>query len=189
MTRVPLFCVTEDACTVVHEVLLNARENSSVPGLFAYIAARGSPDNEAGLTTEILPGASVSSDFINAPEEDCQQWSLDEAQKCRSLDRGVLAIADARTAIDGTISFQINLLEMQVEFPRYGLLPQHPYAWHHYRIDTRHAPVAYAALLFTEPDVTYPVYFGRKEEFTDEQGVFDTTRAARAIDKKDKGDE
>ena len=32
-------------------------------------------------------------------------------------------------------------------------------------------------MIYVAPNVSYPVYFGRKEEPTDERGVFDVARA------------
>lgn len=43
----------------------------------------------------------------------------------------------------------------------------------------------YTKLLFVEPDVLFPTYFGRKEELTNAQGIFDTVKADCFICKKD----
>ena len=45
------------------------------------------------------------------------------------------------------------------------------------RIDYWQCNEAKASLIYVAPNVSYPVYFGRKEEPTDERGVFDVARA------------
>jgi hypothetical protein len=35
--------------------------------------------------------------------------------------------------------------------------------------------------MFGPPDGVYPVYFGRKEDLTDERGVFNVTEATRLV--------
>lgn len=96
------------------------------------------------------------------------------------LSQPLLAIADARTARDGTISLQYYCSEAgQFDFPPYGLLPQEPNKPYNYRIDPRDTAEVYADLLVVEPDVSFPVYFGRKEELTSAQGIFDIVRARR----------
>jgi hypothetical protein len=89
----------------------------------------------------------------------------------------LFAIADARTAEDGTLSMQWYHENEGYHFPGYGLLPPKPDSWHDFRIDFREIPSLIAALLYIEPDVIYPTYLGQKERFTDERGVFSVTRA------------
>jgi hypothetical protein len=64
-------------------------------------------------------------------------------------------------------------------FPGFGILPPKRDAWYDYRIRYNEFDDIHAALCYLAPDLRYPVYFGRKEELTDEHGVFDIVRAGR----------
>ena len=59
------------------------------------------------------------------------------------------------------------------------MLPPETNVWYDFRVDHRQAGHVLSALIFTAPDVVYPVYYGNKETFTDEHGVFDVQEAER----------
>ena len=64
-----------------------------------------------------------------------------------------------------------------ITFGAYGVLPAETNVWYEYRVDHRQAMHVFSALTETAPDVTWPIYYGNKETFTDEHGVFDVQEA------------
>ncbi|OAL54468.1 hypothetical protein IQ07DRAFT_628283 [Pyrenochaeta sp. DS3sAY3a] len=187
MTRIPLFCIEEEARAVIYQVLDGAQpEQPPGKGFLSYIESRGPLSISSARNTKVPYGQSVSSEFIGASEQQCRQWFQDHCLDCPMLSQPLLAIADARTARDGTISLQYYCSEAgQFDFPPYGLLPQEPNKSYNYRIDPRDTAEVYAKLLIVEPDVSFPIYFGRKEELTSAQGIFDTVTARRLIQGED----
>lgn len=101
------------------------------------------------------------------------------------IEPNIAGIADARTAKDGTILMTWYREGEGEECTPYGVLPPKADSWWDFRVQAGHASRVIAALNFVEPDVSFPRYFGRKEEFTDENGVFDAEKADRDMDGKD----
>ncbi|KAK6069157.1 hypothetical protein SCUP234_10805 [Seiridium cupressi] len=60
-------------------------------------------------------------------------------------------------------------------------------AWQNLIVELKDAFTLTAALTEMAFDVAYPVYFGRKEEFTNKEGVFEVRRAEEAAAGKDQG--
>ncbi|OAL42828.1 hypothetical protein IQ07DRAFT_686140 [Pyrenochaeta sp. DS3sAY3a] len=183
MTRIPLLCIEEEARAVIYRVLDAVRpEQPPRVGVLSYIQSRGPLGKDAGENTKVPHNQSVDSEFIGATEQECRQWFIDHYFEYPMLSATLLAIADARTARDGTIYLQYYCWEdSQFDFPPFGLLPQKPSTWYNYRIDVKGTDEVYTKLLFVELDVSFPTYFGRKEELTNAQGIFDTVKADRII--------
>lgn len=123
------------------------------------------------------------SEFIGATEQDCQGWALERQQHDNSVDQNMIVIVDARSARDETVLVQ-HFNERpdgqdDFTFGDYGVLPAERNVWYSYRVKYQDAPEVTAALSMTSPEVTYPIYYGNKEHFTDEHGVFDVTEATR----------
>jgi hypothetical protein len=115
----------------------------------------------------------------------------------------VLFIADARTAQDGTILFQMHLDIAQKERewredvgdeepweetqgPWYErMVPRVEGDWHSWRIQPGDARDLVRSMCVDEEEWVFPTYFGRKEELTGEDGVFDAARASRVVAGKD----
>lgn len=72
-------------------------------------------------------------------------------------------------------------LEPGLDFGRYGVLPREPDTWLDFRIDYKKAFQAYSSLQYGPIDSVYIVYFGLKNELTDESGVFDVDKAERLV--------
>jgi hypothetical protein len=109
---------------------------------------------------------------------------LEEQEIAILIALNIIGIADARTARDGTIL-------MQWYHKREGLddrpttdqpvyIPSTKH-WYDFRVAPENTPKVLVSLRFTEPDIMCPRYFGRKDEFTDENGVFDAVKADRDV--------
>lgn len=64
--------------------------------------------------------------------------------------------------------------------PPYGVLPPKSETWYDFRVHPEDATKVVACLGYA-PDLSYPYYYARKEEFTDENGVFDVDKADRVM--------
>jgi len=125
-------------------------------------------------------------EFIGASEEDCQQWVQENARNFIVPD--LIAIADARTAKDGTILIQPyqhevppELEDLDMAWPSFGKLPPRDKSntWWGFRIEIKDAPEALLDLgEFGIIEADLP-YYGYKNRLTDERGVFNVVKARR----------
>ena len=95
----------------------------------------------------------------------------------------LITIVDARSAKDRTVSIQHYVRPPagteDFTFGEYGVLPRETNVWYDFRVDYRQAQKVHAALTENSPEVIFPIYFGNKETFTDENGVFNVAEAQR----------
>ncbi|KAF2277203.1 uncharacterized protein EI97DRAFT_397220 [Westerdykella ornata] len=175
-----LFCVAEDAKPFIHRILDG--------NYLCLVQSCDVPSDPTGFKTQLKEGEDFETEFIGASQEDCQKWTREKSAQVNFINPYVLVIADERTARDGTISAQFYSEgmgkedeEMPLEFPGYGVLPPKSDTWYDYRIDPKAFFRLSAALDSTAIDVAYPIYYGRKDELTDENGVFDVIKAFRTI--------
>ncbi|KAK9772693.1 hypothetical protein AB5N19_14294 [Seiridium cardinale] len=180
-----LFCTAQEAKSVVPEVL--ATEQSQGIDLYVLAQYRNPDQARQNLTVELTDGETFESDFIGAREVECQAWAQQQILLNRSFDQELIAILDRRSALDKTIIMQFFNQKPGLDFPPYGTLPPEENVWYSFRIPYKDAFALVAALTETALDVAYPIYFGRKEEFTNEQGVFEVHRAEVAAAGKDQG--
>jgi hypothetical protein len=133
---------------------------------------------------ELKDDETFETDFIGASAQDCQQWALEKQVQANFIDYDLIAIADARSAGDDTLLLQYYSRELEepLEFWEFGVLPREHTTWYDFRIDYRGAASAVLHLTNYGPmDTIYPTYFGRKEELTDERGVFNVAKALRFV--------
>ncbi|EAW18465.1 uncharacterized protein NFIA_084170 [Aspergillus fischeri NRRL 181] len=165
------------------------RESSTKPEdppfLYYLVESKDCPSTGEALRTRLQDGESFQSDFINASKEECQDWALDkwlQPVKFNFIEQSIIAIADERSARDGTLLMSFYFGESApdeppIEFNGYGPLLPKGNTWYDFRIRHNAAQLFHTSLLFTEPDIFFPNYFGRPEKFTDEAGVFDVLKA------------
>lgn len=135
---------------------------------------------------ELKHDETFETDFIGASEQDCQKWALEKQFQVNFIEQEIIAIADARSARDDTLLMQFYARELghpegPLEFPEFGVLPREHNTWYDFRIDYKGAAWVHAHLNFGPIDTVYPTYFGRKEELTDERGVFNVAKAKRLV--------
>ncbi|PVH90678.1 hypothetical protein DM02DRAFT_678458 [Periconia macrospinosa] len=176
MSRTLLFCTAEEAKPCIPGILKAAESH------FWLLESQECPSDDSGLKHSLAPGEPFhASAFIGASVEDCQKWFHAHVGAVNFIEGYGIAIADARTARDGTISIQYYSWGEPWMFPGYGLLPPNGEAWYDFRIRPEDTPRVIADLGYVGPDVTFPFYFGRREEFTDKNGVFDVAKVTREI--------
>ncbi|KAI1860811.1 uncharacterized protein JN550_011273 [Neoarthrinium moseri] len=173
-----LFCVAEEAKPFISKIM--SVEQSENAWFFALAESREGPAENGIFKNKTREGATVETDFIGAPEQDCRVWGQEQMQRWNTIDKGLLAIADQRTARDETISLQFfNEDSDDLEFDGYGKLPAENQKWYNFRVKYADSFQIYAALTEGAIDVVYPTYFGRQQELTGEDGVFDVERAEK----------
>ena len=156
--------------------------------MFYLVESRTGPRDGQRFRRELNDDETFETDFIGASPHDCQQWALKRQSQDNQVEKGFIAIADARSASDGTILMQkYNRGEPIHEFGRYGILPPEGDTWYDFRIDHKRADEIWSALSHGAFNCVYPVYFGLKEELTDKNGVFDVARAERLTAGEDPG--
>ncbi|KAF2719309.1 hypothetical protein K431DRAFT_331304 [Polychaeton citri CBS 116435] len=176
-----LFCISELAFALTSDVLSVEAEESG--GHFSLVESRAGPPIGQHFKRQLGENQTFHTDFINATPQECQRWAFERQKHDNSVDQGLIAILDERSARDGTLLIQIyNGLPEGCEpliFGRYGELPPERDVWYDFRIDYHQAAVLSAGLTMVTPEIAYPIYYENKERFTDEHGVFDVREASR----------
>ncbi|PVH95934.1 hypothetical protein DM02DRAFT_536308 [Periconia macrospinosa] len=183
MTRTLLFCTAEEAKPVRYSHLICIRGIlKAAEHEFWLLESQECPSDSSGLKSQLADDETYdASAFIGASEEDCQAWYQRHVDKVNFIEEESIAIADARTARDGTILIQYYQEVEGEECPPFGVLPPKADTWYDFRIRPEHTARLLANLSHVASDVSFPRYFGRKEEFTDENGVFDPEKADREV--------
>jgi hypothetical protein len=159
-------------------------------GNFYLVESRVCPETVDGFKTLLGDDETFETEFIGATVQECQSWARHYQYQRLFIERGIFAIADARSAAEHTISMRFFAVEYPshlppLEFGEYGVLPRVRDTWYEFRIAYKDTGDVWSSLNFVSPNIVYPVYFGRKEEVTDECGVFNAVRAGRLIEGKD----
>ncbi|KAF2435042.1 hypothetical protein EJ08DRAFT_675469 [Tothia fuscella] len=183
MTGVLLFCTAEDAKPLIRKVMHNTNDKGELlHSSFYLIQGNDLPDDSDELKSRLTQEETFTSVFIGASEQNCRDWMLEKQKQVNYVEINIFAIADAESVKDNTLLVQFYYPEFDpplspMEFPGYGILPPRTNAWYSYRIQHDQFDDLHAALCYLAPDIRYPIYFGRKAELTDEQGIFDVARA------------
>lgn len=138
------------------------------------------------MREELHEGEPIHSPFIGASEDQCESWALARQGDVNYLVTDILAIADARTAQDGTILVCYYRSEpVEDDFPEWGgPLPPRQNTWYNWRVTPEGADEVILSLTFGD-EPTLPTFFGMKKQLTDENGIFDTEKAASYMMGKD----
>ncbi|PGH16847.1 hypothetical protein AJ79_01491 [Helicocarpus griseus UAMH5409] len=190
MTSVLLFCIAEEAKPFMHKILKVRNTDGTPPTpIFYLVESNICPSRDEGFKEELQEDESFESDFVGASEEQCKSGALEKQFQVNFIEQNIIAIADARTARDGTILMcfykqEIETVEPLV-FEEWGPLPPQTNTWYDFRIDYQGAALMYIGLVYCPPDSAYPAYFGRREQLTDEHGVFDVVKADRYVSGED----
>ncbi|KAH9894577.1 hypothetical protein F4778DRAFT_279919 [Xylariomycetidae sp. FL2044] len=144
------------------------------------VDAPGNPRDQSIFKSEIKDGDEIASKFIGAHDDECQSWALQQMDRFKFIEQNIIAILDQQSSRDHSLLIKYYHHGPGFEFPDFdGPLPNKPGEWHAFRVRYDDVFQLQADLMFCAPDVTFPVYFGRKEELTDGNGVFDVKRANR----------
>ena len=159
------------------------------PRFFYLVESREGPPDGQHFRKQLQANGTFDTDFIGATPEDCQKWLANRLRYDRAPYDSLLTIVDARSAEEGTLLIQ-HYVEPpagteQLVFGGYGVLPKETNVWYDFRVDYRQAGKVMASLTETTPEIIFPIYFGNKEIFTNEDGVFDVEEATRYCRAKD----
>ncbi|KAI1772035.1 hypothetical protein F4818DRAFT_185775 [Hypoxylon cercidicola] len=171
-----LFCTAEEAKPFIPTIMSDR--------VFDLVESREIPGEGERFKRTLEEGATFRTDFIGASVEECETWTQELWQRTNLGEGFMIAIADKRTASDHTISllyYNDNSDDMEFEEFEGGKLPAKNDTWYEFRIKYKDSFPIFAALSETEPDVVYPTYFGRKDECTDKDGIFDVEKAERLL--------
>lgn len=125
----------------------------------------------------------LTSEFIGVSEEECKEWVLRHETKNAWIEWNLLVIADERSARDGTVLLAKYVREPMVLGPEDPgtPFPSQGNRWYDFRIRYEDAAQVYSDLCNGPIDGVYPVYYERKDELEDKNGVFDVGKAGRMI--------
>ena len=146
--------------------------------MFYLVESRDGPPSGQRFKDKLEDDETFDTDFISATPEECQRWAVERRRHDLSFHDCIIAIVDARSAKDGTLLMQ-RYATHNHPFGGYGLLPPEKNVWCDFRVHVRDAAKAELALIHVSPNVSYPCWFGNKERFTDENGVFNVDEADR----------
>ncbi|XXH02873.1 hypothetical protein Hte_009261 [Hypoxylon texense] len=171
-----LFCTAEEVKPLIPSIM--SVEQSRNTWFFALVKTRDGPEKDGHFKYMLEEGATLKTDFVGASEEECRTWAREQMQRVNTIDPDLIAIADKRTMNDHTISLQFfNDDGNGLEFDGYGKLPAEEKKWYNFRVKYEDSFNIYAALTQGVFDMVYPTYFGRKDELTDKDGIFDINKA------------
>lgn len=142
------------------------------------VESHADPSSWESFKLELKDDDTFETDFISASEQDWKKWALEMQSKHLFIEQNIIAIADARSASDGTLLMQHYVGEESC-FPigRYGVLPREHDVWFDYKINYNGAAEVIIALTNGPYNSVYPIYYGNKKELTNELGIFDVTKA------------
>lgn len=121
-------------------------------------------------------GQSFESDFTGAPLDECRSWALRQHNN-PAMDADSIAIVDAQSIRDQTVTLELYVSGVENKALRRD---QRPDSWHGFRVPYQKL-FQLLAQITEDFDETWGVCFHRKEELTDENGVFDLDRAIELI--------
>jgi hypothetical protein len=159
---------------------------------FALAKSHFIPENEEdtrGIAYKLGEDEPFESEFFGASLEHCGEYAIalldPECSGGLRLEQGmIIVIADERSARDDTVLLRFHVYHPGIEFEDWGFLPREARehnAWVDFRVDYRKVDVAVTSIEYVSPGVSYPAYYGHKQDFTDENGVFNTDKAEEHI--------
>ena len=154
-----------------------------VPGPYFLVETKDCPAEMSAFKRK-LDSPDFKSEFIGASEQECKDWLLREEDR-DFIDGGIVYIADARSAKDETLLASRYSREPIVfgdeDEDSAKKLPPQAHTWYDFRVRYKDAMQILDHLKYGPPDAAYPVYYERKDEIVDENGVVDAAKADRLV--------
>ncbi|KAH8680675.1 hypothetical protein BX600DRAFT_2737 [Xylariales sp. PMI_506] len=179
MAYTMLFCVDEEAKALAPKILSSFSDDWAQCFRYYLAEKKEGPAPGESFRDSLPEGESFETDFINATLEECGSWVLQQQEHNNRMDQDVLAILDKRSAKDETVVLGFYLRDVVAEFLRPD---QKANQWYSYRVPYQKVPKICSHLPYGFEVESYGVYLHRKEELTDEQGIFDLDKAMELID-------
>jgi len=102
--------------------------------MFSLVETHAHPSSDEFFKRMLKDDETFEMEFIGASEQDCQNWAREKAFQVDLIEHGLIAIADERSAEDGTLLIQYYR-ECAVKYGRYGRVPREPNTWLNFRVD------------------------------------------------------
>ncbi|KAL1801447.1 hypothetical protein ACET3X_001789 [Alternaria dauci] len=175
-----LFCIADEAKPFVHKIT-NHTFQSKDP---FYLAESKTCPDEASDFKRKLENSDFSSEFTSV--EECQEWMLREQLKHNFMETDFIHIADARSAKDKTLltcvySDEPLSIQLAPEGEPEQQLPPKAHTWCSWRIRSQDAEAIESHIQHGEPGDAWPVFYLRKDEITDANGVIDMEKATKMV--------
>lgn len=142
------------------------------PPMFLLVESKVCPEDGKAFKTELKDNEHFESDFINASKEQCQKWAQGNWKGITYSSREDIAIADERTARDGTLLMS-TWCQSNVPFEDWGPLPPKVNTWYDFRIHHRAACEFSIDIHWAPIGEAYPIYYAQPEKYTNDAGIFD----------------
>ncbi|KAF3385994.1 hypothetical protein DPV78_012601 [Talaromyces pinophilus] len=183
MTAVLLFCIAEEAKPCISKILDSNMEKGKQPYYpFYLVESHTCSSDSTGFKRELKNDETFETDFIGASVEECQKWALENQFQVTFIEQDIIAIVDARSAIDETLSVQwYEELGPPSDPEEITYYEPEANRWYDFRIKYEKANTVIAHLANGSIPEVKENYFGHKEELTDGHGVFDVTKARRLV--------
>ncbi|KAK8069884.1 hypothetical protein PG994_006500 [Apiospora phragmitis] len=154
MTNILLFCTAEEARS-----------------------SRHGPAEGEQFREHLAEGETFTNDFSGASIEECGAFELEQQEKNNAMDDNKIVLVGTRSAQDKTVALCYYVRD-RVAY----LLPKDKKGstWYAFRIPY---PKVFKLVCYQpgDADETWGAIFHRKEELTDEHGIFDLDRATELI--------
>ncbi|KAI0548065.1 hypothetical protein F4679DRAFT_551845 [Xylaria curta] len=181
-----LFCTAEEAKPFVHQVLqddgqkeLDPPETSGNTYLPYFLVQSTKVDaQDHKFVQQLAPDDEFDTDFIGASIEECGAWVHEKLGKDRRIHSEVIVTIDAQSAKDHTVILSWYARKAAGPFLAPG---QNINTWYHFRIPPLKVFSLEVDLIMQNEAEYFGVLFHRKDELTDENGVFDYDKAKELI--------
>ncbi|KAI0147789.1 hypothetical protein GGR57DRAFT_505394 [Xylariaceae sp. FL1272] len=177
MTKTILFCIADEAKAFVPKVL-RAEATLCPNGTSPYRLAESRRDLPPGkqMRDQLKEGEEFDNDFIGASPEECGAWLLEQQAKVKYLDEDCMVILDARSSQDETVTYWQYIPNYLARYMGQGLEAN---VWYSFRVPYLKVGdlAPHISPTTADPDETFGVYFWRKDELTDNNGIFDVDKA------------
>ncbi|KAK8045443.1 hypothetical protein PG993_005467 [Apiospora rasikravindrae] len=174
MVNIPLFCTAEDAKPLVPELMnIDEKEDYWLPYFLAE--SRQGPAEGEQFREHLAEGEDFVNDFLGASIEECGAFELEQQEGNDMMDEDKIVLLDARSARDKTVTFCYYVRAKDA-----NLLPNDKKGdtWYAFRVPyTQVFKLSCYMPPCGDADEDWGVIFHRKEELTDEHGIFDLDRA------------
>ncbi|KAF2871422.1 hypothetical protein BDV95DRAFT_618837 [Massariosphaeria phaeospora] len=177
----PLFCIADEAKPFIHKILAVNKQDEESCKTFFLVESQDFPKHNRAFKESLKANEDFETEFVGASEQECRNWAREHQKHGEFIEHNIVAIADSRTAKDSTISLPVYKEHDQCKFEGYGILPPTPNAWYDWRVNAQGAAKVLIHLRYGPMETGWPTYFARKAELTDEDGVFDVTKADRVV--------
>lgn len=163
---------------MVPKLMNMAKENEDWIPYFLAESREGSAEGQQ-FRDRLAEGETFATDFLGASVEECGAFQLEQQRRNKKMEADSMVLLDARSGQDETVLFGYYVRSGDAD-----LLPKDKRGatWYTFRIPyTKVFAMRSAMPPYGDADETWGVYYHRKEELTDEHGVFDFDKAEELV--------